>query len=534
MEIAERILHEYNQAASSRGTLESHWQEIAERVLPSYSGSFNINNLRTEGDKRTEKMLDVTAANAATRFASAMDSMLTPRNALWHALRSIYPDVNKDRDSLLWFDAVRDILFRYRYSPRANFASQNHANYLALGVFGTACMFIDELPEGGLRYKSIPLGEIYFFENHQGIIDHAIRQFKMSVRQAHQRWGDKLPDEIKGKLERSPNEMVDFLHCVKPREDYDQDRIDSKGKPFASYYLCKEKSKVLEEGGYTTFPYAISRYTVAPGEVYGRSPGMSVLPSIKVLNEQKATILKQGHRALDPVLLAHDDGVLDSFSMKPGALNYGGVNADGRLLVQALPTGSLAVGRDMMEDERASINDAFLITLFQILVDSPAMTATEVMERAREKGALLAPTIGQQQSEYLGPMIDREIDLLSSQGRLPPMPQLLREMKAEYQVQYDSPMSRAQRSEEGAGALRTMQWASEIANSTQDAAILDWFNYDEMMPEIADINAMPARWINDKNVVAQKRKQRAEQQEAQMAIQAAPALASMVGKTGAA
>ena len=35
------------------------------------------------------------------------------------------------------------------------------------------------------------------------------------------------------------------------------------------------------------------------------------------------------------------------------------------------------------------INDAFLVTLFQILTETPEMTATEVIERTREKGALL-------------------------------------------------------------------------------------------------------------------------------------------------
>ena len=46
----------------------------------------------------------------------------------------------------------------------------------------------------------------------------------------------------------------------------------------------------------------------------------------------------------------------------------------------------------MLDQRHRSINDAFLVTLFQILVDSPSMTATEAMLRSQEKGALLAPT----------------------------------------------------------------------------------------------------------------------------------------------
>ncbi|MDN8888877.1 portal protein, partial [Staphylococcus aureus] len=80
-------------------------------------------------------------------------------------------------------------------------------------------------------------------------------------------------------------------------------------------------------------------------EIYGRSPAMNVLPAIQTLNEEKKILIKQGHRVVDPVLLAHDDGVMDGFSLKPGALNYGGVNAQGQKLVHTLDTGNVAVGK---------------------------------------------------------------------------------------------------------------------------------------------------------------------------------------------
>src|SRR4029077_1707786 len=105
----------------------------------------------------------------------------------------------------------------------------------------------------------------------------------------------------------------------------------------------------------------------------------------------------------------------------------------------------------MMAEERTLIGDAFLVTLFQILTETPQMTATEVIERTNEKGILLAPTVGRQQSEYLGPMIERELDVLGAQGLLPPMPPRLKEAKGEYQVVYTSPFSRAMRAQEAAG-----------------------------------------------------------------------------------
>jgi hypothetical protein len=254
---------------------------------------------------------------------------------------------------------------------------------------------------------------------------------------------------------------------------------------------------------------------------------MDVLPALKTLNAEKATFLKQGHRAADPVLFTADDGVVDA-SMRPGALNKGGVTPDGKLLVQALPTGNIQTSEKMMGEEKSLINDAFLVTLFQVLTETPQMTATEVIERTNEKGILLAPTVGRQQSEYLGPLIDREIACLNEQGLLLPMPAVMREAKGEYQVVYTSPLSRAMRAQEAAGFIRTVETVKELVNITQDMSLLDPFDFDVAIPAIADIQAVPASWMAGDDQIAAKRKNRAAAQAQQAQIQAMPAQAAMI------
>ena len=523
------ILKRVEKARGDRATWESHWTEISEYVVPAYSDMFLSNGIITPGQKKTDKLFDSTAPAALTRFRSVMESILTPRQQTWHRLKAVDPDLMKDRDTKLWFEQANDLLFRYRYAPTANYASQQSEIYSSLGAFGTGCLFVDKLDKGkGLRYRAIFLGEVFFIENHQGIIDTVYRCFKMTARQVFQKWGDKTPKDIKDKLENKPDDEFEIIHCVYPRSDREKHRIDYKGMAFESIYLCRNTKTILSEGGYDTMPYIVSRYVTLPGENYGRSPAMDVLPAIKTLNEEKKTILKQGHRIVDPVLLAYDDGVLDSFSLKPGAINYGGVSADGRSLVHPLPSGNLAIAKDMMDEERSVINDAFLITLFQILVETPQMTATEVLERAREKSALLAPIMGRQQSEALGPMIEREVDILMEQRLLPPLTDAMREAGADYKVEYESPLSRMQKAEASAGALRMYQYAGEIAATTQDPSALDWFNVDEMMPALAESQAMPASWMRGAKEVEAIRKGRQQQQATQQLIDAAPAMASMM------
>ena len=526
---AGELKREFDRVARNRGTWEAHWQEIAERMLPSWSGSFVGGNPNTPGSKRTHQIFDSTAPVALKRFAAVMDSLLTPSNQTWHHLRPSEPELAGDRDVKLWFEEVNRRLFRYRYAPKANFASQNLQDYMSLGAFGTGCMFIDKLAgEPGLRYRAIHLGETFFLENHQGLIDTAYRRFTQTARQAVQRWGDDLPEKITKAAKDRPETEFTFLHCVKPNEDRDPERMDAKGMAFQSRYLAYDDTKIVARGGYNTFPYAIPRYEQAPGEVYGRSPAMDVLPAVKTLNEEKKTVLKQGHRTVDPVLLAHDDGIVDTFSLKPGSINAGGMSAEGRPLVGVLPVGNIAIGKELMDDERAIINDAFLVSLFQILVENPQMTATEVLERTREKGILLAPTVGRQESEKLGPLIEREVDVLSRQGLLPPMPPILLEAGGGYRVEYDNPMARTRRAEEASGVMRAVQSTLEIVNVTGDPGPLDYFDFDKIVPQIAAIGGTPTSWMRTVEDVAAIRQGRQQQQMAKQMAEAAPGAAALL------
>jgi hypothetical protein len=214
--------------------------------------------------------------------------------------------------------------------------------------------------------------------------------------------------------------------------------------------------------------------------------------------------------------------------MRSDALNYGAVSAEGRPLVQTLPTGNIAAGVELMSIEMKAINDEFLVSLFEILIETPTMTATEVIERVREKGVLLSPTMGRQQSEYLGPMIERELDLLARQQLLPEMPNELREAGGNVDIVYDSPLSRAQRAEEAAGLMRTVETVMNISTTMQNPAPMDHFNWDVIVPEIAEIQAVPPKWLNDAQEIQGIRKGRAQAQQQQQQIQAAPSAAAMV------
>lgn len=517
-DMALEIIRKQELLASDRSTWEAHWREIAELVLPRQD---NFNERRTPGEKRTQLIYDGTAPLALERFAAAVEGLVTPRAQKWHSLSTDIEELNDDPEVKRYFDEVTKILFAVRYSARSSFAAQQHETYMSLGAFGTGAMFIDEVLGKSIYYKSIHLNELFFEENFQGNIDLVYRKFELTAKQAVEKFGNKLPDEIKDKAEFQPNKKFEFIHCVMPNEEKDEKRDDYRGMDFLSFYVSMQGKQIVKVGGYRTFPYAISRYVTAPREKYGRSPAMTVLSDIKMLNEMEKTQIRALHKMVDPPLLARDDGVARRFSTRPNAINFGGLDAQARQALVPLNTNARPdLNEAKMDQKRTQINDAFLVTLFQILVDSPAMTATEVLQRAQEKGVLLSPIMGRIQSEALNPMIEREIDILQQNGILPPLPQPLIDIDGEYQIKYDSPLSRAQRAEEAQGILRTVEAVTPFAQI--DPTVLDVFNVEEITRIIAEVNGMPNKALRTPEELQELAGQRDQQKQLESAINAAP------------
>src|SRR5690606_37342309 len=151
-----------------------------------------------------------------------------------------------------------------------------------------------------------------------------------------------------------------------------------------SVWLCRAGDEIIEHGGFRTFPVAVGRFYTADGSAYAYSPAMDALPDINMVNDMEKTIIRGAQKAVDPPLLLSEDGVLEGFDLRSGALNYGGLDDQGRQMAQPLDTGkNLPLGIDYTNQKREAINLAFYVSLFQILVDNHQMTATEVLQRAQ-------------------------------------------------------------------------------------------------------------------------------------------------------
>lgn len=489
MIVTKDLTRRFEELRARRLTWESHWQEVADFVLPRRG---NIYGMDTPGGKRSQRIYDGTAMEANELLAAGLHGMLTSPATPWFELALKDADLARDQQARAWLDETARRM--HAAFNTSNFQTEVHELYLDLGCFGTAAMFVEDDVERGLRFSTRALSEIFIDQNADGRIDTVFRRFDIPARHALQLWGEgSVGTRIQGLCRERPDATLCLLHAVFAREECDRRRRDAKSLPFASVYIDLDGDHVIAEGGFNEFPYVVPRWTKSAGEVFGRSPAMKALPEIKLLNEMCRTTIRAAQKVVDPPMLVADDGVVLPVRTAPSSLNFARFLADGRDPIRPLQTNAnVGIGLQMEETRRDAIRSAFFVNQLQI-VGSPQMTATEVLHRAEEKLRVLGPMLGRLQSEFLGPLVERAYGSLMRAGRLPPPPPSL--AGAAMDVAYVSPIAREQRSTEAQGLLRLMEIAAPLAQVQPD--LTDNIDGDAALRHLWTLFSQPQALLRD-------------------------------------
>lgn len=512
---------------------------------PQYRNSFAYGHVRAPGQKYTEFQLDATGSIYSYRFMSIADAMLTPSSMCWSIIAADNPELMKLPEVRKYYWAVTQALWKQRYRWEANFFSQNQLNLHALGVFGNSGLLVHELdtrPQPGmtpgLRYVATSPGEMYPLRNYQGRVTGYIRHFRWSARQAVLKWGNAIGKRIMAAYEKNETQLWDFLEFCMPNTEYDPHAIFNwRGKPYASVYINPTDYCIMARDGYRSFPWAPSAYLLSPEDDYADGPTQICLPELKTLNASRGMFLRQGHKAVEPAYLIADDGIV-SLKTAPKAFNYGGLTEQGQPRALPLETGNIQINQEMIADSKSICAAAFLIDLFPLISpDKPndQKTFLQMIEEANQRGTFLAPALGGQYSGTYGPMITRELDVLSflSAGRpegkrfLPKPPPVLKEAEGEFSTVFCSPLARALSGQKVAGFMKLTQFATEVAQALGRPEPLDRLNFDRALPEMGDEFFVPVDWMSTDSEIADIRKQRGQAQQAENEVKSLPGKAAM-------
>jgi hypothetical protein len=523
--VAEEIIRRDSERRSSRATWEVLWQSIARYCLPNEASFMEQVN---PGQDRMRWVLDSTAPRALEMFGSFLHTLLNSPTSQWIKFGI------EGTSELAWSPAVRAYLealdrkvMALLSAPMADIYSQLHQTYLNLGAFGTAVMYMDTVNRQ-LRIRTYHLDDCTIEEGEDETIDSLSRQRTQSKRAALQRFdAEKLGRAFANLNDEKLSTKDRYVHAVFPATDPIVEQLPKRRTARGSAYysawvLDGEEKKVLEYGSYNTFPYMVPRWYKARGEIYGRSPAMTAMPDIRMVNRMSDTILRGAEKIVDPPLVVPDGAIVSPVRLYPGGLTFVEGGAEIKSLIPP-GTSRIETGNQLLIARQQAIKEAFFTPLF-VTPDSPVKTATQVMQEVDERNRALSPMLVRMQSELFSRIAMRALDILAAAGQLPLPPAELQNTGA-LKLEYVSPLIASQKQLEGLALARTFEQMSFWAQV--DQGFFDWIDTDKVAQRIPLANGVDATFIKSETVVKNVRKARAEQEA--LAAQAAVAPDAMKG-----
>lgn len=522
-------------SSTERSNWEAHCQDIGELISPR---KIDFVGIRTPGEKRMNRVYDTTGISANEMLAAGLHGMATNPSTLWFSLRMVaakaqqqdgsWTDLNDDGEVQKYLAHVEQVMWQRLYQPGTNFTTALHECYLDLGAFGTGILFVGQRDDGGLLFESVALPSVVISENVDGRIDTVYRCTDYTVRQMAQMAasdGWKLSDKVKERIQSSKwDDTVKVIHGVYPRDEREYGKMDPSNMAYASVYFEHETCHLLAESGFPEFPYLVSRWSKYTGELYGRGPGMTALPDVKMLQAMSVTKIKLMQKAADPTMWLRDDGIIGQTRTVPGGINYWRGNPHEGVMLQPVSLQGLQFLAEDIRQLREQILRIFFADIMR-MTDRANMTATEVVQRTAEQMRLFGPLIGRLETEMLGPLVSRVFGILSRLGLLPPAPEAIQDK--DFTIEYVSPIATAQKQQAAAGIVQAMQLLMSVYGPEIGVQIA--------MKELDPRKLVSWAWDlfnNDPELLAgdEQKEQGDQMQQAQMAIGMGQPAMDMVAK----
>lgn len=498
--IASAIKEREAQLRGARTTFETHWQTLARYLIPDAA---NFTEEQTPGVERQRQILDATGPRSLELFASSIHTLLNNPAAQWLKMRPYRTGRDEPQLSAKqWAERTERAMLAELSSGEVGLYQHLHSHYLDLGAFGTAVLSLDE-SQGRMRVQHHHLRDCIIDESEAGSVDCMFRRRKLSHRQATQRWpGVNLGASVVPDNSRKTT----FLHAVFPVGDQLAKNIEADPLfPFVSVWLNLDDCTVVEQGGFEEFPYLVSRWVKYGCEIYGRSPGMTALPDIRMANRMKESILRGAEKLVDPPLVWREGALLSPVRMFAGGITF----TDGDVKPEPLiPPGAsrIEVGNALLESTQQAIREAFFVPLF-LTAESPVKTATQVLQEVNERNRALSPMLVRLQAELFHPLAWRALGLMRRAGRLEPLP-----ADTQVKIEYVSPLQASQREMDALSVSRLFESLAPWSQIDQGA--FDQFDVDQVGAVMAEALAAPEQIRKTPARIKALRTARDQQQQA--------------------
>jgi len=507
-----KIKKRFDSLVNNRKTLEDTYQVIEKFVVPFRGEFFKPMTEEGEVDWRRREIFDSTAIMACQTLASSMQGSLTSPSVKWFTFGFRQTELQHDNGAMRWLEDCENKV--YEALQDSDFNLESAEFYLDLSSYG-ASVLVEEVDDEGTEWKGIdfsaaPIVDVYFEMDQHDRVKILYRRMKLLPLQIMDKFGEEAcPDWITEAHEKAANTKIELIFCVYYRpgkEDADTSKFLAAGeRPFGCKYVFhKDATQIGPEGGKYEMPAFVARFRKVAGSRWGHSPAFVCLSDILSANQLQEETFEALGKVIDPSTIVTERGLLSDLDLGRGGLTVAKSKDD----IWAYESKArFDVGELKLDRLQASINQAFFVDQLQ-LKESPAMTATEVQVRYELMQRLLGPTLGRLQADFLDPLVSRTFNILMRAGQLLPPPEIVKEMGAEYDIQYIGPLPRAQRMqivESINQFVGNMAAVSEVFPQ-----VLDIPDMDEIAREVARLSGVPAKLIRDEKAVKDERDRKAE------------------------
>jgi len=515
--------------STERTNAETNWQAGADFCNPDNS---NITNISAKGQRKLIPRLTDVGIKARRKFASNLYGYKIGGSRFFEYRvnqRKLADNENVKR----WLSDVNDITYREIMS--SNFPNQVYLGYSELGYIGTTIMFIEDGGDRSLNFKTQNIAKTYIDVDSKGMVDTVFMDLPFTARQIEQEFPDaELPEKIKQALDKASTEEFVVVHAVVPNPDYKKGSLNPKKRKFAGLYLfeCQgEEPTVLRHDGYDEFPLAVGRLHRTHGEVYGSGCFKECWSSLNLNNDQKVAFLRAGQMRAEGIWLEPAGSNFRSIkSQGQSKIIYDPTAAFGAKPELMVPQTDIQITETMMQMSEAEIMDAFFANAFNPLMNQQReATATETMARI-DLGLTEVSPLLYGLREYDNAIMHRVFGILYRRGLYPDPPAELDGMDTTeiLDMEYISKAALALKQLQLYGTQSTIEQVGLIGQVKPD--VWDNFDADEYARFMAETNMVPNRILRPATAVKKDRVARAEAQQQQAMVQAAPMIADAAGK----
>jgi len=478
--------------------------------------------------KNSKHLYDQTSLWAIERLTAGLISLKTPESSHWHGLDLDDPFGSETTlDEEAFYDKVTRYLFKVRSNPVTGFWQTHKAAVRSTAAMGDGFFFIEE-QFGNIRvpwtYEFVPLGECYRTVDMKGQTLRFFRYRKLTAEQIVRRWPKTASAKVKAAADDPKKRHTTYpvAHAVVPRDDALRGQnIGVMGAQWMGVFMEVDTSTALQETGYYEMPYIGHAWNQMSSRAYSEGPLALALAEIKSLNEMAKNELISSQQAVRPPLASYGDN-MTRINLNAGAVNAGLINGDGKLLVQPIMThGRPDFAQQVLETRRNNVREMLYLNLWQVLIESPNMTATEAMLRAQEKGDLLGP-VGISFNASLSQMVDRELSILGRKGAFEPesplaAPETL--VDKDIAPYFTAPLDRMRNMDEVVGAQRTVAGMMEVA--AFDPSIMKRLDVDAYAELMRKGNGAPASLFRDDDDMKKEAASQEQMQQLQQVLELA-------------